>query len=110
MKKAARKKNGNGNLESAMALLINNQAQFVSEMTDINRRYNDVIAHDLSIPIFSPRIKWESMKSSVRSSRVQTAAARGPLRKANGNRSGFASAMRGHRAARSATGSAGLRG
>ena len=43
MKKApARKRNGNGNLESAMALLINNQAQFVSEMTDINRRYNEL--------------------------------------------------------------------
>lgn len=32
----------NGNLEQAMALLIHNQAQFVTEMTDINRRYNEL--------------------------------------------------------------------
>ena len=34
--------NGRNNLEAAMALLIHNQAQFVSDMSEINRRNNEL--------------------------------------------------------------------
>jgi hypothetical protein len=30
-------------LDAAIALLIHNQAQFTSEMTDVNRRYNEIL-------------------------------------------------------------------
>ena len=39
---AARTRNGNENLAAAMTLLIHNQAQFVAEMVDLNRRYNEL--------------------------------------------------------------------
>lgn len=39
---ATRTRNGDGNLAAAMTLLIQTQAQFVSEMADLNRRYNEL--------------------------------------------------------------------
>jgi hypothetical protein len=39
---ATRTRSGSGNLAAAMTLLIQNQAQLVSEMVDLNRRYNEL--------------------------------------------------------------------
>ena len=38
----ATKKNSNGNLESAMALLIQNQAQFVAQLSETNKRFGQI--------------------------------------------------------------------
>ena len=35
---ATKTRNGNGNIQSAIALLIQNQAQFLAQLTDTNRR------------------------------------------------------------------------
>lgn len=40
--RTARRTNGNGNLEAAMALLIQNQAQFVGDMAQIKRDFEEI--------------------------------------------------------------------
>ena len=39
---ATKARNGNGNLESAMALLIHNQAQLVGDMAQIKRDFEEI--------------------------------------------------------------------